>query len=96
MLGVDDLIREIEEANLSAKEMMALIHRLLDKEFSTPRGMRENELRIKAFVLMADSILTKHFSTEGHLTVLGKLCELFIKRHPELQVQAQESLGYIG
>lgn len=70
--------------SLTSREIMFLVFKLLDKEFSTPRPQRETELRVKGLITALDLILATHFSPVSSISFIGSIGELLIKRHPGL------------
>ena len=81
---MDIILEGLKNESLSSKEILYLVFRILDKEFSIPRTQIENEERIGALVTTIDMILTAHFSPFGAISFIGSLGELLLKKHPEL------------
>ena len=95
MSKISKIVKLIEESNLSSKETMYLISKLLEIEFSTPRSQREVDKRSRALVYIVDNILARHFTAESALNIVAAICQKLLERFPELK-QVENSLGYIG
>ena len=81
---IEDILKEIEERDLSSKEIMYLVVMILEKEFSTPRPNIDVDRRWKSFFLVVDKVLSRHFTGLGALSFIAGLGENLLKRHPEL------------
>lgn len=91
---IEEILEKIGQYDLSPKEKIYLVYRILDQEYRTPRTQKEIEKRNEALEVCLNLILEEHFSPLSFLTLIAKLGQNLLEKHPELRQAVDNSHNY--